>query len=44
MPKKLWGMGFGGGSGGGSRGGYREDRPARGGRREETADVGAEKE
>jgi small subunit ribosomal protein S6 len=40
------GMGFGGGSGGagGSRGGYRDDRPARGARREETADVGAEKD
>jgi small subunit ribosomal protein S6 len=36
------GMGYGGGGGG--RGGFREDRPARGPRREETADVGAEKE
>jgi small subunit ribosomal protein S6 len=39
------GMGYGGGGGGGGgRGGFREDRPARGPRREETADVGAEKE
>jgi small subunit ribosomal protein S6 len=38
------GLGFGGGGGGGAggRGGY--DRPARGPRREETADVGADKE
>jgi small subunit ribosomal protein S6 len=41
------GMGFGersGGGGGGGRGGFRDDRPARGPRREETADVGADKE
>jgi small subunit ribosomal protein S6 len=40
------GMGYGEGGGGGrnSGGGFRENRPARTGRREETADVGAEKE
>jgi small subunit ribosomal protein S6 len=36
------GMGFGGGGGGG--GGFRENRPARGPRREETADAGFEKD
>jgi small subunit ribosomal protein S6 len=43
--REAMGMGFGGGGGGGGgRGGFREDRPTRGPRREETADVGAEKD
>ncbi len=45
--RDMGGMGMGMGGGGG-RGGYdrppREDRPSRGGRREETADAGAGKE